>query len=93
MAHVCKIFGGESHCLHWMVFRLLSSYGVIESTSLDLDPLACGDLGVGTHTYGGMLEPILMGSSVSWYFWVLNPHIWCVDDPWTLYGHWNVVSL
>ena len=45
-----------------MVLRLLSSCGVLESTILDLDPLACGDLGVGTHTNGGILEPILMGS-------------------------------
>ena len=48
-----------------MVLRLLSSCGVLESTILDLDPLACGDLGVGTHTDGGILEPILMGSLVS----------------------------
>ena len=44
---------------------------VLKPTSLDLDPLACGDLGLGTHTYGGMLEPILMGSLVSlevWFF-------------------------
>ena len=72
---------------------LLSSCGVLESTSLDLDPLACGDLGLGTHTYGGMLEPILMGSLVSLEFWVLNPHIWWFDGPWMLYSHWHVVAL
>ena len=70
-----------------MVLRLLSSCGVLESTSLDLDPLACGDLGLGIHTYGGMLEPILMGSLVSLEVWVLNPHISLFDVPWTLYGH------
>ena len=59
-----------------MVLKLLSSCGFLESTRLDLDALACGDLGLGTHTYGGMLEPILMGSLVSLEFWVLNPHIW-----------------
>ena len=48
-----------------MFLRLLSSCGVLESTILDLDPLACGDLGVGTHIDGGILEPILMGSLVS----------------------------
>ena len=48
-----------------MVLRLLSSCVVLESTILDLDPLACGELGVGTHTNGGKLEPILMGSLVS----------------------------
>ena len=64
-----------------------------KSTSLDLDPLACGDLGPGTHTYGGIFEPILMGSLVSLEFWVLNPHIWWFDGPWMLYGHWNVVAL
>ena len=54
MAHVCKVFDvdGESRCLHWMVLRSLSSCGVLESTILDLDPIACGDLGLGTHSYG-----------------------------------------
>ena len=65
---------------------LLIYCGVIESTSLDLDPLAYGDLGLGTHTYGGMLEPILMGSLVSLEVWVLNPHIRWFDVPWMLYG-------
>ena len=70
-----------------MVLKLLSSCGVLDPTRLDINPLACGDLGLGTHTYGGMLEPILMGSLVSLEFWVLNPHIWWFDDPWMLYGH------
>ena len=70
-----------------MVLRLLSSCGVLESISLDLDPLACGDLGLGTHTYGGVLESIIMGSLVSLEVWVLNPHIWWFDGPWTLYDH------
>ena len=48
-----------------MVLRFLSSCGFLESIILDLDPLACGDLGLGTHTYSGMLEPIIMGSLVS----------------------------
>ena len=41
-----------------MVFRLLSCYGVLQSTSLGINPLACGDLGLGTHSYGalGVLE-------------------------------------
>ena len=51
--------------MHWIVLRLLSSCGVFESTRLDLDPLACGELGLGTHTYGGMLERIIMGCLVS----------------------------
>ena len=76
-----------------MVLRLLSSCGVLESTILDIDHLACGDLGVGTHTNGGILEPILMGSLVSLEFWVLKPHIGCFDSPWMLYGHWHVVTL
>ena len=41
--------------MHWIVLRLLSSCGVLKPTSLDLDPLACGDLGLGTHTYGGLM--------------------------------------
>ena len=52
-----------------MILRFLSSCGLLDSTRLDLDPLACGDLGLGTHTYGGMLEPILMGSLVSLEVW------------------------
>ena len=75
-----------------MVLRLLSSCEVLESTILDLDTLACGDLGVGTHTDGGILEPILMGSLVSLKVKVLNPHK-CFDVPWTLYGHCHVVAL
>ena len=67
-----------------MVLRLLSSCGVLESTSIYLDPIACGDLGLGTHAYGGMLEPILMGSLE---VWVLNPHIWWFNGPQMLYGH------
>ena len=66
-----------------MVLSLLSSYGVLDSNILDLDLLACGYLGLGTHTYGGMLEPNLMGSLVSLEVWVLNPHIWWFDGPWT----------
>ena len=73
--------------------RLLSSCGVLESIRLDLDPLACGYLGLRTHTYGGILEPLLMGSMVSLEVWVLNPHIRWFDGPWALYGHWNVVAL
>ena len=76
-----------------MVLRLLIFYGVLESTSLDIDPLASLDLGLGIHTYGGMLEPILMGSFMSLKFKVLNPHIWWFDVPWMLYGHWHVVAL
>ena len=79
--------------MHWMVLRLLSSCGVLESTNLDLDPLACGDLGLETHTYGGMLEPILMGSLVSLEVWALTLHTWWFDGPWTLYGNWHVVAL
>ena len=70
--------------------------GSLVSTSLDLDPLACEDLSLETHTYGAMLEPILMGSLVSLVsleVWVLNQHIWWFDGPWTLYGHWHVVAL
>ena len=70
--------------MHWMVLRLLSFCGVLESTSLDLDPLACGYLGLGTHTDGGMLELILMGSLVSLKVWALNTHIWWFDGPWML---------
>ena len=93
VAHVCKSLDVlmlepvALHCLHWMVLRLLSFCGVLESTSLDIDPLSCGDLGLGTHTCGSTLEPILIGSLVSLEFWVLNPHIWWFDVPWTLYGH------
>ena len=57
-----------------MVLKLLSSCGVLKPTSLDLDPLACGDLGLQTHTYGGMLEPLFMGSLVSLQVWVLIPY-------------------
>ena len=64
-----------------MVLRVLSSCGVLESTSLDLDSLAYGDLGLETHTYGGILEPIIMGSLVSLKVYVLNPHIWWLEDP------------
>ena len=76
-----------------MVLRLLSYFGVLESTSLDIDPLTCGDLGNGTHTYGGVLEPIITGSLVSLEVWLLNPHIWWFDGPWMLYGHWHVIAL
>ena len=76
-----------------MVLRLLSSFVVLESTIFNLDPIPCEDLDLGTHTYGGMLEPILTGSLVSLKFWVLNPHIWWFDGPLTLYGHWHVVAL
>ena len=76
-----------------MALRLLRSCGVLESKRLDLDPIACGYLGLETHTIGGMFEPIHMGSLVSLEFWVLNPHVWWFDGPWALYGHWNVVAL
>ena len=50
-----------------MVLRLLSCSGVFKSTSLGLDPLACGDLGLGTHSYGVLestrldLDPLACG--------------------------------
>ena len=75
-----------------MLLRFLISCGVLKSTRLDLDSLACRDLDLGTHTYGGMLEPIIMGSLVSLDVWVLNPHIWWFNGPWMLYGHWHVVA-
>ena len=76
-----------------MVLRLLSYCGVLESISLDINPLSCGYLGLETHTYSGTLEPILMGSLVSLEFWVFNPQIWWFDVPWILYGHLHVVAL
>ena len=75
-----------------MVLRLLSSCGVLESTILDLDPLACGYLGFGTHIDGGILEPIFMGSLVSLKIYVLNPHK-CFDVSWIIYGRCHVVAL
>ena len=39
VAHVCKVFDDESHCLHWMVLRLLSSCGVLgDLESLSIEP-------------------------------------------------------
>ena len=58
--------------------EVVNSCGVLKSTSLDIYPLACGDLGLGTHTYGGMLEPLIMRSLE---VWVLNPHISWFDGP------------
>ena len=66
MAHVCKSLG--SHCLHWMVLRLLSSCGVLKPISLDLDPLACGDLGIGPTLMVVCWNPFLWGPWCPWKF-------------------------